>query len=44
MEAAYHSVTWNGNDDQGRTVGSGIYFYKMRAGKYTSTKKMILMK
>ena len=44
MEAAFHTVTWNGDDDSGRNVGSGIYFYKMRAGKYTSTKKMILMK
>jgi hypothetical protein len=44
MEAAFHTVTWNGVDDSGRNVGSGVYFYKMRAGKYTSTKKMILMK
>jgi hypothetical protein len=44
LDAAFHTITWNGTDDQGRTVGSGIYFYRMRTGKFTSTKKMILMK
>jgi hypothetical protein len=44
LEAAFHTIVWNGDDAYGRNVGSGVYFYKMRAGKYTSTKKMILMK
>ncbi|MCD6180925.1 MAG: S8 family serine peptidase [Candidatus Cloacimonetes bacterium] len=44
QDAGTHYAVWNGNDDNGNNVGSGIYFYKMRAGKYTSTKKMILMK
>jgi len=44
LEAAYHSVIWNGKDTKGVNVSSGVYFYKMDAGKYTSTKKMILMK
>ena len=44
LDAAYHTIIWNGDDAYGRNVGSGVYFYKMRAGKYTSTKKMILMK
>jgi len=39
-----HSVVWNGVDDRNRNVASGIYFYRMQAGKYTSTKKMIMMK
>ena len=42
--AGNHSVVWNGQDDNGRTVASGVYYYKMYAGKYSSTKKMILMK
>jgi len=44
MEAGNFSVTWNGTDSDGKNVTSGIFFYKMRSGKYTSTKKMILMK
>jgi len=39
-----HSVVWNGDDDNGNPVSSGIYLYKLRSGIYTSTKKMILMK
>jgi len=39
-----HTVTWNGTDNNGRNVSSGIYYYKMSAGKFSSTKKMILMK
>lgn len=44
MDAGNYSVTWNGIDDNGRSVSSGVYFYKMKAGKYGETKKMILMK
>jgi hypothetical protein len=44
MKADNHKVVWTGEDSNGRQVSSGVYFYKMKAGKYTSTKKMILMK
>ena len=43
-DANNYTVTWNGTDDNNKFVSSGVYFYKMRAEKYTSTKKMILMK
>jgi len=43
-EAGNHSVVWKGTDNNGRSVSSGIYYYKMIAGKYSSTKKMIMMK
>ncbi len=39
-----HSVLWNGKDEDQNEVSSGVYFYKIKAGRYTSTKKMILMK
>lgn len=42
--AGPHTVTWNGTDDSGRSVSSGIYFYRMSAEKYSSIKKMVLMK
>jgi len=38
-----HSV-WNGKDDNSNPVSSGIYLYKIKSGKYSKTKKMILMK
>ena len=38
-------VVWDGTNDSNQPVSSGIYFYKMKAcGRYTSTRKMILMK
>ncbi len=44
-ETGYHSILWDGKDDNNRNVGSGVYFYKLRAGdKFTSAKKMLLMK
>ena len=43
-KAGQHTKVWNGKDDNSKDVTSGIYFYKMRSGRYTSTKKMILLK
>ena len=39
-----HSVVWNGRDENGRSVSSGVYFYRMTAGEYQSVKRMVLMK
>ncbi|MCD4818463.1 MAG: T9SS type A sorting domain-containing protein, partial [Candidatus Cloacimonetes bacterium] len=44
LETGDHSIVWDGKDDSSKQVSSGIYFYKMKSGKYTATKKMILMK
>ena len=38
------TVTWNGTDENGRAVSSGMYFFKMDAGSFTATRKMILLK
>ncbi|MDD3533248.1 MAG: carboxypeptidase regulatory-like domain-containing protein, partial [Candidatus Cloacimonetes bacterium] len=43
-EAGDHTVVWNGKDNNNRAVSSGIYYFKMNTGKYSSTKKMIMMK
>jgi hypothetical protein len=40
----WHSLTWNGRDDRGRAVASGTYFYRLEAGPYGKTRKMILTK
>ncbi len=37
-------INWNGKDDAGRRVGSGIYIYRIKAGDFTSTKKMVILK
>jgi len=39
----YH-FTWNGKDNNGYAVSSGVYFYRVQAGSYLATKKMVLMK
>jgi hypothetical protein len=44
MEAGYHKATWNGMDATGRKMASGIYIYKLKAGTFTKTRKMILLK
>jgi len=39
-----HKVVWNGDDTAGRSVGSGVYFYRMTTDGYTNTRKMLLIK
>jgi hypothetical protein len=44
MPAGSHSTVWNGADDAGHGVGSGIYFVKMRVGTDIETRKIVLLK
>jgi hypothetical protein len=39
-----HGVEWDGRDENGNSVGSGVYLYRMRTGEYQSVRRMILMK
>ena len=43
MEAGTYNLTWDGRNGAGDMVGSGIYFYEMRAGSFTLMKKMTLL-
>ena len=43
-EPGTYTVRWDGTNDNGSFVASGIYFYKLVAGNYLSTKKMIYVK
>ena len=38
------SITWNGTDESGKLVTSGVYFYKLKTGDKTYTRKMLLLK
>jgi len=44
LPAGTHSVQWNGTDDKGKSVASGIYFYRMKAGSFVQIKRMIMIK
>jgi hypothetical protein len=39
-----HTAEWDATDQYGRAVASGIYFYRMEVGEFTSTRKMVLVR
>ncbi len=42
--AGYHSVRWDGKDNHGNPVSSGVYLYQLRAGTFSQVKKMSLLR
>ncbi len=42
--AGSHRVAWDGKDDSGKVVASGVYLYRMEAGDYVKTRKLMLLK
>ena len=44
LDEGYKQATWNGSDSHGNLVSSGVYFYRLKAGNQTLTKKMVLLK
>jgi len=44
QSASFYKVVWDGKNDNGMTVGTGMYFYKLVSGNYSKIVKMTLMK
>ncbi len=52
LSSGYKSVLWDGTNDSGKDVASGIYFYQIKVenpaqggvGDFTETKKLVLLK
>jgi flagellar hook assembly protein FlgD len=44
LPAKVHEVSWTGDDDQGRQVAAGVYFYMVTSGDHRSVGRMALVK
>ena len=43
-KSGINRITWDGRDDNGKLQSSGAYLFRLRSGRFTSTRKMIMMK
>jgi len=44
QKAGTYKITWNGTNNSGLKVASGIYIYRLQANKFTDTKKLVVLK
>ncbi|MFQ5583874.1 MAG: FlgD immunoglobulin-like domain containing protein [Calditrichia bacterium] len=44
QDPGFYQTTWDATNDAGHPVGSGLFFYTIKAGKYLSKKKMVLIR
>jgi hypothetical protein len=44
QEPGYRTLEWDGTNDAGVAVASGVYFYRLRAGSFSATRKMVLVR
>lgn len=44
LSSGSHTATWDGTDDSGAGVTTGVYFYRLTAGNQVSSRKMVLLK
>ena len=43
-ERQSNAIYWDGRNERGERVGSGVYFYQLSAGDYSATRKMVILK
>jgi sugar lactone lactonase YvrE len=44
QKAGYYSLTWDGRSNLGHKVGAGVYFYRLQAGNWAKTRKMVVIR
>jgi hypothetical protein len=44
LDAGAHAVAWDGKNGAGEAVGSGIYFYRLRAGEFSATRELVRLR
>ena len=44
QQAGFRSVQWDGTDSMDRAVSAGVYLYRIKAGEFVETRKMVLLK
>ena len=44
LRANFYSVVWDGRNNRGEEVASGMYFYRIQADKFSAIKKLMLIK
>ncbi|MBU1701072.1 MAG: S8 family serine peptidase [Candidatus Eisenbacteria bacterium] len=44
LQSGTHNIPWNGEDDLGNSVGSGVYFYRLDAGAFVQSRRLTLLK
>jgi hypothetical protein len=44
QQAGHYAITWDGRDDRGDILPSGMYFYRLEAGAFVQTRRMTLLK
>ena len=42
MLPGFHEAVWDGRDQAGRSLGTGIYFYRVGVGQRVETRKMLM--